>query len=112
MTATRYRAARPEGTPRPVMAAVAMVATVAAGALALSPGTAAGHASPGAGEVTTGYAQIVIGPGETAWEALKPHAPEEAHHTVFVHEVLRANDVDARSLRPGDVLAVPSEVGS
>lgn len=50
--------------------------------------------------------RVVLGPGETAWEALRAHAPAGVDHREFVVGVLRANDVDARDLRPGDVLWV------
>lgn len=54
-------------------------------------------------------ATVTLGRGETAWEALRPHAPDGTRYEVFVHEVMRANDVDARELRPGDVVVVPGE---
>lgn len=62
--------------------------------------------SGGAGTAAT----VTLGKGETVWEALRPHAPEGIRYEVFVHEVMRANDVDARELRPGDVVVVPGEV--
>jgi hypothetical protein len=57
-------------------------------------------------------ATVVVGRGETAWEALAPHRPPGVDHTVFVHRVMRFNEVDARQLRPGDALRVPAPGGS
>lgn len=80
------------------------------------PGTGAGGSEPvaaggQAGEAMGGgaAATVTLGEGETAWEALRSHAPDGVRHEVFVHEVVRANGVDARELRPGDVLVVPRE---
>lgn len=64
----------------------------------------AGAIGPTAGRATT---SVVVESGETAWEALEPHRPAGVDHAVFVHEVMSLNDVDARRLRPGDVLQVP-----
>lgn len=74
----------------------------------LEPVAARADAGTGDGPFGAGAA-VVLGEGETAWEALRPHVPDGAAHEVFVHEVLQANDVDARELRPGDVLVVPGE---
>lgn len=61
--------------------------------------------SAGAGTAAT----VTLGQGETVWEALRPHAPGDTRYEVFVHEVMQANDVDARELRPGDVVVVPDD---
>lgn len=91
------------------MAALLLALMALVGFLAMT-GAASGRspaAGPPAVETDDVGARIVIGPGETPWEALKEHAPEGAAHPAFVHEVLQVNDVDARHLRPGDVLVVP-----
>lgn len=101
-------------------ALIALAVVVAVGVVGSGSGhgagvaTAAGGSTPvvAGGEPTaTGgaAATVTLGEGETAWEALKPHTPEGMRHEVFVHEVVRANGVDARELRPGDVLVVPGE---
>lgn len=120
MTVARHR---PERLVQPAAAAarrrmtalVVLVATVAAGGLAMTTGAAAGpsaeveadQAAAVAGEAV----EVVLGPGETAWHALEPYRPEGVDHAAFVHEVLAANDVDARTLRAGEVLIVPDDAG-
>ncbi len=81
------------------------VADGAASAAAQARSDEVGGEPGGAGTAAT----VTLGEGETAWEALRPHAPEGTRYEVFVHEVMRANDVDARELRPGDVVVVPGE---
>lgn len=84
------------------------VATAAGGSAPLAAGDEGGGAAVGepSGEASAA-ATVTLGEGETAWEALKPHTPAGMRHEVFVHEVVQANGVDARELRPGDVLVVP-----
>lgn len=90
-----------------------LLSTLAA-ALVIAVAGAAGGQGGGAADAAAGAARseaVAIGESETAWEALKPHTPDGTAHEVFVHEVLRANEVDARELRPGDVLRVPVDGG-
>lgn len=101
-----------------VIGAVGVVGSASGHGAALSrvadeAGPAAGEARPsqaradsaGAGTAAT----VTLGQGETVWEALRPHAPDDTRYEVFVHEVMQANDVDARELRPGDVVVVPDD---
>jgi hypothetical protein len=88
----------------------ALVALVLAAALLVAVAEAAGGRSDGVADAEAREV-VAVGEGETAWEVLKPHTPEGTAHEVFVHEVLRANEVDARELRPGDVLLVPAGRG-
>lgn len=98
-------------------AVIALAVVVAVGVVGSGSGqgagvaTAAGGSTPVAAGGATGgaAATVTLGEGETAWEALKPHTPDGVRHEVFVHEVVTANGVDARQLRPGDVLVVPGE---
>lgn len=83
-----------------MLLAVGGVATDGDGASAKAGAARAPSAEP----ATT---PVVVEADETAWEALAPHRPAGVDHAVFVHEVMRLNDVDARKLRPGDVLRVP-----
>lgn len=86
-------------------AALSGVADGAAPAAAEARSSQVRDEAAGAGTAAT----VTLGQGETVWEALRSHAPEDTRYEVFVHEVLRANDVDARELRPGDVVVVPGE---
>lgn len=111
--------ARPGGMVLWGVIALAVVAAVgvvgSGGGYGADVATAAGESTTAAagGEWTAADAAVTVtlGEGETAWEALKPHTPDGVRHEVFVHEVVRANGVDARELRPGDVLVVPGEDG-
>lgn len=86
-------------------AALGGVADGAAPAAAGARPSQVGDEPAGVGAAAT----VTLGRGETAWEALRPHAPDDTRYEVFVHEVMRANGVDARELRPGDVVVVPGE---
>jgi|GEM_PF-3972642 len=69
-----------------------------------APQTAAAQAADGEDAVAPDY--VVVSEGDTAIELLAPLAPADEHPRRFVADVLEANDAEARSLRPGDVLVL------
>lgn len=122
MTVARHRSGRlaqpaAAAARRRMTALAVLVVIVAAGGLAMTTGAAAGPSAEVGVEadrvaaVAGEAVEVVLGPGETAWHALEPYRPEGVDHAAFVHEVLAANDVDARTLRAGEVLIVPDDAG-
>lgn len=50
---------------------------------------------------------LVVGPGDTVLELVRPLAPEGTDPRAFAADVLRASGLDGRAVRPGAVLRVP-----
>lgn len=57
----------------------------------------------GAGDATA----VVIGAGQSVWEAVAPYAPENASMHEWVARVLQINDLDARAVPAGTVVRLP-----
>ncbi|HWH33354.1 MAG TPA: hypothetical protein VNU01_11855 [Egibacteraceae bacterium] len=50
---------------------------------------------------------LVVGPGDTVLDLVRPFAPEGSDPRAFAAEVLEASDLDGRAVRPGAVLRLP-----
>ena len=50
---------------------------------------------------------LVVGPGDTVLELVRPHVPVGEDPRGYAAEVLRASGLDARAVRPGAVLRLP-----
>jgi hypothetical protein len=87
-----------------------LVVAVVAVALVL-PGRASADATtgtvPAAAAPARGGPLLVVGPGETVWGLVAPHAPAGADVPMFVAEVLAANGLDALAVQPGTVVRLP-----
>lgn len=91
-----------------VVAAAVPLMLLAVGGVGIDgDGASARAGAAGASATERATTPVVVEAGESAWEALRPHRPAGVDHAVFVHEIMSFNDVDARELRPGDVLRVP-----
>lgn len=88
----------------------AVAAAVATIVVVLVVGLMSGGAPPALRDVPASgpVATVVVGPGDTLWELLAPHAPAGAHPTAYVLEVAAFNGVDPRTVTPGTVLRLPA----
>lgn len=50
---------------------------------------------------------VVVRAGDTLWDLAAAHGPAGAHRAVYAAEIAAANELDARALRPGQVLRLP-----
>lgn len=89
-----------------VAAAAVAVLTVVAVGLAVGRAPAALRDAPGGG--TAPAPTVVVGPGETLWQVVVPHAPAGAHPMAYVVEVAAYNDIDPRAVPAGTVLRLPA----
>ena len=50
---------------------------------------------------------VVVGPGDTVLELVRPHVPAGQDPRAYAADVLRESGLDARAVRPGAVLRLP-----
>ena len=89
---------------RQAVVLVAMAALTLAVAL-LRPAAGSVPAMPGARP--DAQAVVVLGPGETVWDLVLPHAPAGADAQAWVAEVVAHNGIDARKVAPGTAVRLP-----
>lgn len=98
-----YRRRRRVAVALAVVAVLTLVTAAAAAGAALGGGHAPAVPSAAGAEVVT----VVVGPGETLWDLVRPHTPAGADAGGYVAAVAADNDLDPRALTPGTVVRLP-----
>lgn len=57
--------------------------------------------------LSTDGATVVVGPGETVWDAVGPWLPSGGSRHAYVAEVVALNDIDPAAVTAGTALSLP-----